>query len=348
MDIDRYIQRNDATWIRLEDLSRRAERRVTSLSTDEVAELVGLYQKVSAQLSHARSTYADPDLNARLSRILGTARVVIYRRRSGTTGALGRFFTSTFPAAVWTSRRFVAIAFLLFTIPAVSLGVWLANSPKALDAAVPREEQQLIAQKEFRDYYRSTAAQNFAGRVTINNIYVSFLAFAMGVVPLIGTGAVLLTNGLNVGAMGAVMHHAGQGPQFWGLILPHGLLEITSVLVAGAAGLRLGWAIIAPGDRTRRDALAEEGMRAVVLVLGLTLCFITAGFIEGFITPSNLPTGLRIAVGVAVEVAFVAYIVLLGTRAERSGLTGLLGEQERDALERAEAAATAGTLIRIR
>lgn len=335
MDIDRYIQRNDPTWRRLEQLARSAGKGVGRLDDAEVTELVELYQRVSGHLAHARGQYRDPGLNARLSRILGEARVVIYRRRGNALRSVGRFFIETFPAAVWHSRTFVGIAAVCFLAPAVGFGFWLANSPEALDAAVPPELQQLLAHEQFESYYSSDAAQNFAGQVTINNIQVAFLAFALGVVAVVGPGMVLAMNGMNVGVMAAVMHRAGEGPQFWGLILPHGLLEITAILVAGAAGLRLSWAIVAPGDRTRATALRDEGLRTVVIVMGLVLCFVVAGFVEGFITPSGLPTALRIAVGVAVFASFVVYIVLLGSRAERKGLTGLLGEEQRDELQRA-------------
>jgi uncharacterized membrane protein SpoIIM required for sporulation len=345
MDIDRYIQRNDPTWRRLEHLARSAAKGVRRLSDDELTELVELYQRVSAHLSHARGQYRDPDLNARLSRILGEARVVIYRRRGAAWRAAGRFFTETFPAAVWHSRMFVAVALLCFFVPAVGFAVWLANAPAALDAAVPPELQELIAAEEFESYYSSDAAQNFAGQVTINNIQVAFLAFALGIVAVLGPTFVLALNGMNVGVMAAVMHRAGEAPQFWGLILPHGLLEISAILVAGAAGLRLSWAVVAPGDRPRRAALRDEGLRSVVIVMGLAVCFVVAGFIEGFITPSALPTALRIAVGVAVLAGFVVYVVLLGSRAERKGLTGLLGEEQRDELDRAiEASASAGVV----
>jgi len=334
MDIDRYIQRNDPVWRRLEHLAREASRSVGRLDDDELDELVHLYQEVSSHLAHARGQYRDPGLNARLSRILGEARVVIYRRRSSAAAAVGRFFVETFPAAVWHSRRFVAVAFACFFVPAIGFGTWLAGSASALDAAVPPELQQLIAEEEFAAYYSSDAAQNFAGQVTINNIQVAFLAFALGVVAVVGPGLVLANNGMHVGVMAAVMHRAGEGPQFWGLILPHGLLEISAILVAGAAGLRLSWAIVAPGDRTRRDALRDEGLRSVVIVTGLALCFVVAGFVEGFVTPSGLPTALRIAVGVAVLATFVVYVVLLGSRAERLGLTGLLDERRRNELDR--------------
>lgn len=348
MDIDRYMQRHDPTWRRLEELSRRGSRDVGRLSDDELTELLATYQRVSAQLSHARTQYRDPDLNARLSQVLGEARNVIYRRRGNPVRVAGRFLTETFPAAVWHSRRFVLVAFLCFFLPALGMGFWLANSPAALDAAVPPELQKVIAEDEFESYYSSDAEQNFAGSVTINNIQVAFLAFALGVVPILGPVWILASNGMSVGVMAAVMHRAGEGAQFWGLILPHGLLEISAILIAGAAGLRLSWALVAPADRTRAQAFREEGMRAVVIVMGLVMCFIVAGFIEGFVTPSGLPTALRIGVGVAVLAGFTSYIVLLGSRAERKGLTGLLGEATRDELARAEAQAMRGTVITVR
>ncbi len=333
MDIDRYIQRNDPVWRRLEQLASMGAANVRRLSDDDITELVSLYQRVSADLSHARGQYRDPDLNARLSRILGEARVVIYRRRGSAARTVRNFFLETFPVAVWSSRRYVLASFLAFMVPAVAMGVWLTNSPAVLDAAVPPDLQQVIAQDEFASYYSSDAAQNFASQVTFNNIRVAFLAFALGVIPLLGPAGVLAYNGLHVGTMAAVMHHHGEAAQFWGLILPHGLLEISSIVVAGAAGLRLSWALVAPGDRTRSRAFREEGMRAVVIVMGLALCFVVAGFIEGFVTPSAMPTALRIGVGVAALALFVVYVVALGARAERAGLTGLLGETERDRLD---------------
>jgi uncharacterized membrane protein SpoIIM required for sporulation len=331
MDLDRYIQTHDATWRRLATLSHRAGRRVSNLDDAEIEELTALYQRTSAQLSHARTTYADPGLNLRLSRLLGEARIVIYERRGNPARAVARFFTEVFPAAVWVSRRYIAVAFLCFVLPALGMGLWLSHSPAVLDASVPPELQRSISQSEFRDYYSSEAAQDFAGKVTVNNIQVSFLAFAMGLVPVLGPVFVLANNGLNVGVMAAVMHHAGEGPQFWGLIMPHGLLEISSIIIAG--------------DRTRGEALAEEGLRSVVIVLGLVMCFVTAGFIEAFVTPSGMPTALRIGVGASVFVAFWTWVVLLGQRAERRGLSGLLNELTRDEMAEAEARAAKGVVI---
>jgi len=115
-------------------------------------------------------------------------------------------------------------------------------------------------------------------------------------------------------------------PQFFGLVLPHGLLELSSVVVAGAAGLQLAWALIAPGDRSRAEALADEGRRSVVIVAGLILTFLVAGTIEGFVAGSSLPTAARVGIGVVVEAAFILYVVVLGRANAERGLTGDLAD----------------------
>jgi uncharacterized membrane protein SpoIIM required for sporulation len=164
--------------------------------------------------------------------------------------------------------------------------------------------------------------------VFTNNVRVGILAFAAGVLLCLPTALLLVTNGANLGVAGGLFAAAGELPKFFGLILPHGLLELTAVVVAGGAGLRLGWAVVAPGDRPRREALAEEGRRSVVIVLGLIVAFLVAGLIEGFVTGRPWPTALRVGVGVAAEATFVGYVVSQGRRAEAAGATGLLGEDD--------------------
>lgn len=314
MDLDRYIQRNDATWRRLDELGSRGRRP----SGDDLAELVRLYPIVAADLSHARTNYDDPDLIAHLSEIVGNANAIIYGTpRRGAPHVL-EFFTRTFPAAVWSSRRFVWISALCLFLPAVATGLWLYLSGSTLDAAVPPELQRLIATSEFRDYYSSQAASDFSVMVMLNNIRVALFAFALGVIPIIGTAWILITNGAHLGVMAAVMHHAGEGNQFWVLIAPHGLLELTSIVIAGAAGLRLSWALIAPGDRSRLESFAAEGLTSVVIAGGLAVSFVVAALIEAFITPSDLPAPLRVSIGVVVLGAFGTYIVSFGTRAATS------------------------------
>jgi uncharacterized membrane protein SpoIIM required for sporulation len=328
MDLDRFIVRNAGAWRRLEELTFRARRSgQRALAPTEVDELVALYQRTAAQLSHARTYYDDPGLTSRLTTLVAAASAAIYGSQPASLRSLGRFFTDTFPAAVYVNRRFIAAAAALMFVPALALGTWLGSSNDALDVAVPKEEQEALLQTRFEDYYSSAPAAEFSTRVLINNIQVSFLAFALGVFLCIGTAFILFQNGVNIGIAGGLFFHAHQIGKFFGLILPHGLLELTAITIAGAAGLRLGWTVIAPGDRPRGEALAEEGRRSVVIVLGLMLCFIVAGLIEGFVTPSDLPVSVRVGIGVLVELSFIFWIITRGRAAVDRGLTGRFGEE---------------------
>ena len=342
MDIDRFIARNQSGWARLAELTGRARRGVGRMAPGELEELVQLYQRTSAHLSYVRTYHGDAALTARLTRLVADANGVVYGRRARTLRAVGEFLSLTFPAAVWTGRRFVLVSALLTFVPAIAVGAWLAQSDRALEASAPDAVREAYVQEDFESYYSSEPAGQFATEVTVNNIQVSILAFAMGILLCLGTAYVLVLNGANLGFAAGLFVSAGEQPKFWGLILPHGLLELSAVVVAGAAGLRLGWVIIAPGDRRRREALAEEGRRSVVVVIGLVVAFVVAGTIEGFVTGSTLPTLVRVGVGVAVEVAFVGWIVTQGRQAEARGITGLLGERPRTWADEGAVPATAG------
>lgn len=314
MQLDSFVAAHQEEWDRLAALSARAQRRARRLSPDEVEELVSRYQRVASQLSYARSRFPDPALIARLTRLVATSSAAIYGTRPRTMAAIGGFFSDTFPRAVWERGRFVAAAAALLLIPALMVGSWLATSSEAVDASGPAALREAYVEQDFEAYYSSTPATEFSSRVTVNNIQVAFLAFAGGIAVCVPTALVLVVNGANVGAAAGLFVAAGQSPKFFGLIAPHGLLEVTAVIVAAAAGLALGWSVIDPGAQTRRAAVAAEGRRAVSIVLGLMVAFLVAGIIEGFVTGSPLPTPVRVGIGVLVEVAFVGYIVVFGRR----------------------------------
>jgi uncharacterized membrane protein SpoIIM required for sporulation len=337
MDIDRFIARNAPAWARLDELTRRAGRGASRLSPAEIDELVVLYQRASSHLAHARGAYRDPALTGRLTRLVGRANGVIYGHRSRSSRAVADFFAWRFPAAVWQSGRFVAASAALLLAPALAVGTWLATSDAALEATGPEALREAYLEEDFEAYYSSEPASQFATEVTVNNIQVAFGAFAGGVLLCLPPAALLAFNGANIGQAGGLFAAAGELPKFFGLILPHGLLELTAVVIAGAAGLRLGWAVIAPGDRTRGQALGDEGRRAAVIVMGLVLAFAVAGMIEGFVTGRGLPTGLRVGIGATAELAFVTWIVVQGRAATARGATGALGELDRGWDELAEA-----------
>jgi uncharacterized membrane protein SpoIIM required for sporulation len=154
------------------------------------------------------------------------------------------------------------------------------------------------------------------------------LAFSAGIVVCLFSALILVSNGMHLGQFVAVFVAAGRGGELFGLLVPHGVIELSAVVVAGAAGLRLGWTIIDPGDRRRAQALAEEGRRAVALVMGAAAMLVVAGTIEGFVTGSGLPTPVRIGLGLGVGIAFWAYAWAFGRRACAEGRTGAIGEAD--------------------
>lgn len=328
-NLDSYILANTPEWERLEELTAKASNRGSRLDSDELDELLARYQRTSTHLSHVRSTFGDPQVTARLTRVVASARAVIYGAQPRAGGALRGFFARTFPAAVWESRTAIFLSALAFFIPAIATGVWIANSPAAIDAFITPALREAYIENDFEAYYSSAPAAEFSTQVLVNNIRVSFLAFVAGIAWSIPTVLLLAFNGAGVGQAAGLFHDAGEAGRFWGLILPHGLLEITAIIVAGGAGMKMGWALIAPGDQTRAEALAEEAQRAASIVIGLVIVFVFAGLIEGFVTPSPLDTWARVSIGVAAFAAFWAYILALGPPATAQGHTGAIKDSIR-------------------
>ncbi len=327
MDIDRFLLANEATWQRLAALTRQASRSAARLPAAELDELVSLYQRAGTHLSYARTAFDDPGLTSRLSRLVAAAGGVIYGPQPRTLRGVVRFFSRTFPAALWHVRPFLLAATVLMFLPAAVVAVHLSTDEAALEAlASPAQRAAFV--RAGTDYYSAQPSAQFASQVFTNNVRVAVLAFSAGIALCLGTALVLASNGVNLGQFVAVFADAGKGGELFGLLVPHGVIELSAVVVAGAAGLRLGWTIIDPGDRRRAPALAEEGRRAVALVVGTAAMLLVAGLIEGFVTGSALPTPVRIGVGAAVGAAFWFYAWSFGRRAAAEGRTGTIGEAD--------------------
>ncbi len=309
MDVDAYVAAHRDEWSRLETLLRRS--RLTGAEADE---LVALYQRTATHLSVVRSASPDPALVGRLS-------TLVARARSAVTGSLdpawrdaARFFVVGFPAALYRNWRWWVSVGVAFLALATVIGAWVAGSPEVqASIATPDEIKQLV-QQDFANYYSSNPAGSFAAQVWINNTWVAAQALVGGIliVPVI---LILVVNCVNVAVAAGLMAANGRLDLFLGLILPHGLLELTAVFVAAGAGLALGWTAIDAGPRRRLDALADRGRETVGMALGLLVVLLLSGLIEAFVTPSGLPTWARIGIGVLAELAFLAYVVVLGRRA---------------------------------
>ncbi|MBK5307437.1 MAG: stage II sporulation protein M [Frankiaceae bacterium] len=320
MDLDAYVAAHRREWERLETLLGRA-RRPRRLTGREVDELVDLYQRTATHLSVIQSAGRDPLLIAKLSSLVARARGAVAGGRQALWQDVARFLREDFPAVCYRTRWWWLGSAAAFIAVATAYGVFIAQSPEAQLAVAPPEVVKRLVERDFADYYTSAPAQDFASRVFTNNVYVAAQEILFGFLLLPGVW-VLYQNALNVGIAGGLMAANGRSAEFFGLILPHGILELTAVFVAAGLGLKLGWTAIDPGNRTRTVALGQEGRALVVGALGLAVMLLVSGFIEGFVTPSGLPTWARIGIGVLAEALFLTWVFVWGRRAHNAGVTG--------------------------
>jgi len=327
VDVDRFIALHSVEWERTAELARRAGRR-RDLTGSEIDELLRRYQDVSLHLSQARTTYRDQGLVRRLSTVVAASHAAIHGARVARWATVRRFFADSFPAAVWTCRRQLVAAAVLFwgTGIVLALVFWLA--PDRLDLVIPDGYQETYAEEDFVDYYSNRPSVLFFSQVTTNNIQVSVLAYGFGALAVLPGALILFENGASLGVVAGLFLQRGEFTSvFLPYVLPHGLLELTAITVAGAAGFRIGWSLFVPGDRSRSRALGEEGRRSVTIVLGTAVAFLVAGLVEGFVTGSPaIPPPMKVVVGVVVWLAYLAWILVRGRAAAAEGWTGALEE----------------------
>ncbi|MFD6426432.1 stage II sporulation protein M [Streptomyces sp. NPDC060198] len=329
MDLDVFATAHRAEWDRLEMLLKLGRR----LSGTEADELVVLYQRTATHLSLIHSQAPDPAIEGRLTRLVARARSTVTGTRKASWRDVTRFLTAGFPAAVYRARHWWVPTAVLSTLLTVLIGWWIGTHPEIqASLGAPDDLRELTRPGgEYETYYSSHPAASFAAQVWTNNAQAAAMCLVLGAFFCLPVIWILFTNVLNVAAGLGLMSSAGRLDTFLGLILPHGLLELTAVFVAAGTGLKLGWTLIDPGPRSRRDALAEEGRAALGMAIGLALVLFVSGLIEGFVTPSGLPTWARITIGVVAELAFLLYVRVLGGRAVRAGDTGDVAVFERGA-----------------
>ncbi|WP_319429516.1 stage II sporulation protein M [Mycobacterium sp. RTGN5] len=318
MDVDAFVLAHQDTWKRLEVLVKRRRR----LSGAEVDELVELYQRVSTHLSMVRSASSDSVLVGRLSSLVARARAAVTGAHAPMWHEFARFWTVSFPVVAYRAWRWWLATAVVFFAVVVIIGIWVGGNHEVQSALSTPEEIEQLVNHDFASYYSDHPAGSFALQVWVNNSWVAAQCIAYAILLGIPIPWVLFQNAANLGVIGGLMVDAGKADVLFGLLVPHGLLELTAVFLSGAVGMRLGWTVISPGDRPRGQVLAEQGRAVVAAAIGLAGVLLVSGLIEALVTPSPLPTFVRIGIGVAAEVAFLSYVVYFGRKAVRAGETG--------------------------
>jgi uncharacterized membrane protein SpoIIM required for sporulation/uncharacterized RDD family membrane protein YckC len=312
---DRWI-----LWDRV--LGRAQDRGLPALVEKEVAAFASLYREVTADLARARTYRASPPLLAALESSVGRGYNLLYTAPRRPPLELVKAFTRGFPRLVRSLLPPVGIAALLFFGPALATFGAVVGNPSLAEDLVPtvlleraRAAESLEAQGI--GYGEAVISEGempiAAASILTNNVRVTFMAFVGGILAGVGTVLVLVLNGVMLGGAAAAFYLEGQSLHLWAFVLPHGVLELSAICLAGGAGLWMGSAFVLPGRRTRGDALAARALDAVRLLGGVVVLLVVAGVIEGFISPSPaLSDGAKIAFGLLTAAVLFPWLIVGG------------------------------------
>lgn len=314
------VRRQRAQWDEYQKLLDQARGRgLDHLGEARVSRFAALYREVAADLARARTYGGSPELLYTVERMVGTGHNLLYRPPSRTWARFRAFVTGGFAALVRRQWRPIAIASALFYLPALLSFAALRGEPQLAREVLPAvllDRAEEAAEKEARGegYYEETEIlmPAMATSLVSNNVQVTFMAFAGGVLAALGTVYILVMNGVMLGAVAGAFSNEGQSLQLWTFVLPHGIIELTAICIAGGAGLWLGSALLFPGRRTRREVLVTRGREAVSLIGGTAIMLLIAGMIEGFISPSELPRAVKLACAALFALGMVSYFAFAG------------------------------------
>jgi uncharacterized membrane protein SpoIIM required for sporulation len=297
-------------WQRLEELTGRASKyRLTGLSGEEVREFGQLYRRTAADLAIAREEVRDQRLVNYLNHLVARAHGAIYRSESSGFGVFLDFLRYEFPAAFRKSFFYTLTSFLIFLATATFGFAISFLDERFTEKTYPSLRQDIIARHNWTNRINE-GGQNpiMATSIQANNIQVTFLAFAGGILGGVGTVFIEANNGLMLGVvMGLCVKY-----RFWDVpifICAHGVIELMAIFIAGGAGLLIGKAMLMPGDLKRMDALVTNGLLAVKLIMGCIPMLIAAGIIEAFVSPAPISPYYKFAISGLTAVFLLIYFL---------------------------------------
>jgi len=308
--------------IRLAELNRKIEKvGLRKLSTDELIEFGKNYRRVTSLLSRLQSTGISGGDAEFLNKTAAASYAVIYSNTQETRPSFTRFITEGFPSAIRKNLGFIAFSAAAFLIPALLCFFFTMFNSELPDIILGSgwtdEIVHLAGRHEgITNWLPEPERPIASSTIMTNNIKVSFLAFATGIFFGLGTLYVIVYNGMLLGTSAAVIQQYGVSLNFWAFVLPHGVIELTAIVIAGGAGFKIGYSLINPGRYTKKDALKLAARESMPLIGGIVCMLLVAGVIEAFVSPMpEIPSTIKIVIACFEGVALFLYLGYSGRAA---------------------------------
>lgn len=310
-------------WQELDTLLQRffGTRRRVQLPPRQGERLAALYRRVCEQLALARARSYPAYMLDRLERLTGDAHQLIYQRKEFGVATVERLVSVDFPETVRTHTVYVLVSAALLFVPMLIVGLLVYHRPDLILSVVDARTAA-----SFERMYSPTAESigrlrdadtdwMMFGYYIMHNIGISFQCFAGGLLAGVGSIFFLIYNGAIIGAVGGYLTARGLGTTFYPFVVTHSAFELTAIVLAGAAGLRLGHSLLIPGRRTRLDSLVAATRRCTVLLYGSTTLLVIAAAIEAFWSSAPwLPPAVKYSVAAVCWLAVIGYLALKGRR----------------------------------
>lgn len=320
--VDRFVLGRRDDWARLELLLLSQAADAPSLE-----EFGWRYRQASADLALARRDFPTEPVTRYLNGLVTRAERRLYTpHRNGLRTVLD-FYATTFPRLYRQTFRYTLAAFLLFLVTFAASYVTILVQPTLIEAFVPGGSEAVDRVKHGETWFDTIRSEPAlaASEIMTNNIRVTLLCYAGGVLVGLPTVFVLMQNGLQLGALAGFTQVYGVNDQLWAFVAAHGFLELSVIFISGGAGLIVARGVLLPGLLTRRASVAMAGRTAVLLAFGCVPLLVIAGTLEGFVSPSDLPRLVKLAVGLTTGVLLYLYLGLVG----RDGGGGQVGARNR-------------------
>ncbi|QRG65604.1 stage II sporulation protein M [Brevibacillus choshinensis] len=307
MDITSFWHRHKSAWAELEQLVERFTRQPRKINADEINRLTLLYKKTSAHLAYIRTFHPTDEVTLYLNLLVSRAHNLTYRQQGSSWYQLKHFFGHHLVQLVQQRMGFVAVAALLFLIGGAAGFAAVLVDPLNVYYVLPQGMAEQINPAQLGEGHESVNSPVLSTMIMTNNIKVAMLAFVGGITLGILPIYLLLFNGLLVGALAGVYALAGSSYAFWAYILPHGVIELTAIFLAGGAGLHMGYRLLVPGRYNRKHQFLIAAKQSAQLLLATLPLFVVAGLIEGYITPSKLSLETKYGVALLTLVILAAW-----------------------------------------